>query len=421
MIQHPALWEINMKTQLIGLFAICCLSHSCGLSAHEKHSAPASAAEVKKPLSGQEKAKRWFASQEQLAIDEKFVGVTTSDGIQKGLFPIKRTGVSTEPLVAAALNFLGALTPTQQARTRFNIEDIEWRKWLNVDNGIYHRQGVSLKEMSGPQKQRAFALLEASLSVRGLEQARNIMKTDQTLRELNNGAEHFDQELYYFTLMGAPSKTRPWGWQIDGHHLAINYFVLGDQVVFSPAFMGAEPVLTTSGQHEGNLLFQDEQNLGLAFMRSLNIPQQQQARIDDKHRENMQAAGFQDNLVLDYQGVKAAHLSTEQQQALLQLTEQYVGKIRDDQAKVKMSEITDHLDNTWFAWAGGTNENAVFYYRIHSPVILIEFDHQGPVGIASEDGSRQATRNHIHTMIRTPNGNDYGKDLLKQHLNKHHH
>jgi hypothetical protein len=53
----------------------------------------------------------------------------------------------------------------------------------------------------------------------------------------------------------------------------------------------------------------------------------------------------------------------------------------------------------------------VFYYRIHSPVILIEFDHQRGVALRSDKPSR----NHIHTVVRTPNGNDYGKDLLRLH------
>jgi hypothetical protein len=30
--------------------------------------------------------------------------------------------------------------------------------------------------------------------------------------------------------------------------------------------------------------------------------------------------------------------------------------------------------------------------------------------------SDRHTRDHIHTIVRTPNGNDYGKDLLRQHL-----
>ena len=60
----------------------------------------------------------------------------------------------------------------------------------------------------------------------------------------------------------------------------------------------------------------------------------------------------------------------------------------------------------------------MFYYRIHSPVILIEFDHQRPIAL---DRSNIPTRKHIHTVVRTPNGNDYGKDLLRQHLEQHHH
>jgi hypothetical protein len=30
-------------------------------------------------------------------------------------------------------------------------------------------------------------------------------------------------------------------------------------------------------------------------------------------------------------------------------------------------------------------------------------------------------KEHIHAVIRTPNGNDYGKDLLRQHYLKHPH
>jgi hypothetical protein len=30
-------------------------------------------------------------------------------------------------------------------------------------------------------------------------------------------------------------------------------------------------------------------------------------------------------------------------------------------------------------------------------------------------------REHIHAVMRTPNGNDYGKDLLRQHYLQHPH
>ena len=88
----------------------------------------------------------------------------------------------------------------------------------------------------------------------------------------------------------------------------------------------------------------------------------------------------------------------------------------DGHAKVKMSEVQQHIDQTWFAWVGGTGDADPFYYRIHSPVILIEFDHQTPVALP---GPRVPGKAHIHTVVRTPNGNDYGKDLLRQHYEKH--
>jgi Protein of unknown function (DUF3500) len=75
------------------------------------------------------------------------------------------------------------------------------------------------------------------------------------------------------------------------------------------------------------------------------------------------------------------------------------------------------MTETYFAWMGESTDDAVFYYRVHSPVILIEFDHQG--GVAFDN--KKPSRNHIHTIVRTPNGNDYGKDLLRQHYETHPH
>jgi hypothetical protein len=96
---------------------------------------------------------------------------------------------------------------------------------------------------------------------------------------------------------------------------------------------------------------------------------------------------------------------------LLRLIETYTGRVRPGHAAVKLEEVKRHLAETHFAWMGATDEDSVFYYRVHSPVILIEFDHQRGVALEIDEPSRQ----HIHTVVRTPNGNDYGKDLLRQH------
>jgi hypothetical protein len=44
--------------------------------------------------------------------------------------------------------------------------------------------------------------------------------------------------------------------------------------------------------------------------------------------------------------------------------------------------VKRHIDRTCFAWIGGSDSASVYYYRIHSPVILIEFDHQRPANLA---------------------------------------
>jgi hypothetical protein len=360
-----------------------------------------------------------FGKMEKENIDKPYEGVVTSNGIEKGLFSIHSTGITTKPIKNAAETFLKSLTKLQQAKIQFKIDDIEWQKWANMDNGLYSRQGVSLKEMSPTQKKLAFDLMQKALSAKGLQLSKDIMKTDQTLRELNDNNPIFDEELYFFTVMGTPSMTEPWGWQIDGHHLVINYFVLGDQIVMTPVFMGGEPIVTTSGKYKGNVIFQDEQNIGLKFMQSLSIDQQKQATLsENKDRNDIQAEAFSDNKSIDFKGLVATNMTEEQKEKLLDLTNQYISNMEDGHAKVTMNDIKKHLDNTWFAWVGRSDDNAVFYYRIHSPVILIEFDHQGPVGIRGQ--GRNPTRNHIHTIVRTPNGNDYGKDLLRQHLMLHH-
>lgn len=352
-------------------------------------------------------------------LNKPFEGIVTSKGLEKGLFLIKSTGVTTKPIKIAGETFLKSLTREQLAKTQFEIENNEWQKWSNVDNGLYKRQGVSIKEMSKEQRKLAFQLMQKALSAKGLQLSKDIMKTDQTLRELNNDDPIYDEELYFFTIMGKPSMTEPWGWQIDGHHLVINYFILRDQVVMTPVFMGGEPIITTTGKYKGNTLFQDEQNMGLKFMQSLSAEQQKQANLSqDKGRNNIQAEAFSDNKTVDYQGLVTTKMTEEQKEKLLDLANQYISNMEEGHARIKIEDIKVHLDNTWFAWIGKTDQDAVFYYRIHSPVILIEFDHQAPIGIKGQ--GREATRNHIHTIVRTPNGNDYGKDLLKQHLREHH-
>ena len=352
--------------------------------------------------------------------DDPYVGIHAGSGIQRGLYGIESTGVSTEPVRKAAEQFLAALSAEQRARTTFPVDDDEWRKWMNQH--FYVRQGVGFDEMDDAQRQAAFGLMRASLSADGLKLSRDIMNLNRTLGELNGGNfAEYNEWLYWITVMGEPSADQPWGWQLDGHHLIVNYFVLGDQVVMTPLFVGSEPVIAESGKFKGTAIMQREQDEGLALIRSLPAEQRAKAIVEtSKDGNDNLAEAFSDNIVLDYAGIAAAELSSDGRKRLLDLIGIYVHNLREGHARVRMAEVEAHLDETRFAWVGGTGDDAVFYYRIHSPVILIEFDHQRPVGIRHLVEGRRPIRQHIHAVVRTPNGNDYGKDLLRQHYEREH-
>lgn len=350
-------------------------------------------------------------------LAEPFKGVTADGTVKSGLFSIRSTGVTTKPVMDAAVRFLDGLTSEQRSKTTYPVDDSEWRKWNNIHRWV--RQGVSFKEMSEEQKPHAFALLQAGLSAKGLEKTRNIMRLNETIAELTKKFDEYGEGLYHLTVMGEPSLTEPWGWQLDGHHLVINYFILRDQVVMTPTFMGSEPVSAESGTYAGTIVMQEEQNKGLALVQALDAEQKKKAILQpQKTANNALAQAFRDNLVLDYAGVRASELDQKQQRLLLDVIEEYVGNMSAGHAKVRMTDVRAHLNDTYFAWIGDTGPDSVFYYRIHSPVILIEFDHQTPVALP---GPKVPGRRHVHSVVRTPNGNDYGKDLLRQHYEQHPH
>jgi hypothetical protein len=355
-------------------------------------------------------------------LAEPFRGITAAGTIEPGLFAVRSTGVSTEPVRRAAEAFLQALDPPQRSRTVFPVDDDEWRKWMNPH--FYVRQGVSFEEMRPEQRERAFALMGAGLSAKGLKLTRDIMRLNHTLAELSgNNFEEYGEWLYHLTVMGQPSDREPWGWQFDGHHAVINYFVLGDQVVMTPFFAGSEPVTAPSGRYAGTTVLQEEQAAGLAFVRSLDATQRTRAVLQsEKAANNNLTEAFRDNVVLDYAGIRGADLTARQRDDLVALIGLFVANMDSGHARVKMDEVRAHLDRTWFAWVGQTEASSVFYYRIHSPVVLIEFDHQRPTNLRHLSSTPTVpTRDHIHAVVRTPNGNDYGKDLLRQHLERHPH
>jgi hypothetical protein len=343
-------------------------------------------------------------------VAEPFTGITADGTVVPKLFAIEKTGVSTQPVTDAARALLGALSAEQRARASFPIDADAWRRWSNIHPYLM-RHGVSLEEMTGAQRDRALALVKESLSADGFRTARDVMRLNDFIGAITGSQTEYGEWVYWLSVMGTPSAGEPWGWQIDGHHLIVNCFVLGDQIVMTPMFMGSEPVSADEGPYAGTRVFQTEERQGLALMRALTPEQRRRATLAAELPVELFTAAFRDNLEMKPEGLPFGGLSSPQQRLLLDLLATYVGRIRPGHAEVRLDEVKRHLAETHFAWMGAADEDSVFYYRIQSPVVLIEFDHQR--GIAFDNDA--PSRHHIHTVVRTPNGNDYGRDLLRQH------
>lgn len=120
---------------------------------------------------------------------------------------------------------------------------------------------------------------------------------------------------------------------------------------------------------------------------------------------------YKDNTVVPYEGVSGTELSPRQRRTLLDLVKCYLSLLPPGPHQARMEDIERQISKTYFCWAGAMGEESAFYYRIQSPVLMIEFDHHKGVVL----NNPQPEKFHIHTIIRTPNGNDYGMDLLRLH------
>jgi Protein of unknown function (DUF3500) len=349
-----------------------------------------------------------FATWRQ-ALRKEFKGLTAGGEVEPNLFPLRGTGASTRPLLAAVSEFLASLDDKQRAAVNFPVNSEVWRHWSNIHRNVM-RHGLCFAELSDRQLELAYAIMRVALGQGAYETARNAMRLNEHLAELTGLPDEFGEFFYWISIFGTPSPDAPWGFQIDGHHCNINCFVLGDRMVLSPMLLGSEPVLAESGKYQGTTVLREEEARGWAFMNSLAREQRAKATIGYDLPFDGYASGFKDNVIVPYDGLHAADMTPAQQASLVDLIELYTDRLPLAHAQMRLDEVTAQLDRTIFAWIGQCDSVAPFYYRIYNPVIFIEFYHQPGVALPNTGYNRR----HAHALVRTPNGNDYGRALLRQ-------
>ncbi|EHA56326.1 hypothetical protein MGG_02169 [Pyricularia oryzae 70-15] len=352
-------------------------------------------------------------------FQEPFRGVTSDGTVRTGLFKPQDEGIPIQEIVAAAEAVLVQLTPEQAAVTSHHIDSPEWRSWSNPEF-LLSDKGLRLDELTPELRDGILRVLETTLSPEGYQKALGAMRINGFLGQLVGAPRICNEHSYNFVLFGTPSTASPWGFSFYGHHLCLNVLLHRTQVVISPWFTGAEPNVIDDGAHAGTRILQAEEKLGLELMQSLPPHTQQAAQVYKLLRDPAMPRGrwnhddqrhlcgaYRDNRVVPYEGVVVADMSAAQRDLVAAIVEQFLLYLPARARELRMAQVREWFGETYFCWIGGFGDDDPFYYRVQSPVIIVEFDHHSGVFLTN----REPAKFHIHTLLRTPNGGDYGMAL----------
>jgi hypothetical protein len=310
-------------------------------------------------------------------------------------------------MTEAARTFVNLLSSAQRAVACFPFTGDERFQWQYTP-GL--RGGLRLKDMTREQRAAALALFDAGLSLRGAQKARDIIALETILRETErltaeiSGADR-DPELYYFSIFGDPTGRTHWGWRANGHHLALHFTLVDDDVISpTPLFFGANPAEVRHGHASGLRTLAEEEDLARALLDSLEPAQKTVAIVE--------GTTFGDILTRNHRtvdpaaipgGISFSALSGDQRASLVALVRHYAGRLADELNGNAWRRIeAAGLQALTFAWAGGETRGQAHYYVVKGPTFLLEYDNS------------QNNANHIHTVWRDFT-NDWGLDILAHH------
>jgi hypothetical protein len=356
----------------------------------------------------------------------EFRGITEDGRLREGVHSLEPARPGEEAPVAAmvraAQGLLAVVDGEARARLTHAVDAVEWQTWANPEF-MQFDTGLRLEFQPQSVRDKALDLMRVSLSPEGFELAHNMMLINGFLGEAVDLRTLLNEYSYNIALYGDPDLRAPWGWQIFGHHCALNCLVVEGRMVLSPVFLGAEPNEIDSGRHAGVRSLTERIDRGTALMAALPAELRARATVyeqmvdpamppgrvhpgDERHL----AGAFQDNRVIPFEGVCVGEMPEPAQEMVMAIAEEFVRLLPAGPRAARLREIREHLPQTWFSWIGGHRPGDVFYYRVQSPVIIAELDHH--CGVFLDYDTPKPF--HIHTVLRTPHGNDFGRAYVRQ-------
>lgn len=342
----------------------------------------------------------------------------------------------------AMLEFRNALSSDLLKTAVACLDDQRLTQWSNLPPAFKSRDGINYGQLTADQLTKFKSLMQLFLSAEGYQKVNEItVLAEGFLNQINSN--DWDPNKYYITLFGDPILSGSWGFQLDGHHCAINFLVHGENVSIVPAFLGSEPTVGTFDNTSFDI-FKDERDLALALYDGFTI-NENAAAVSNGSAATMivgPPSGDSDEFAGNYDysqfanGLKYSNMSMTTQANLVLLMKEYVYNLNTTFADIWWSDIMANIDDTYFVWLDNVDTPTTqtpFYYRIYNPYLWVEYNMEPPVGQGIEEW------NHAHTITRIPNnpattnGGDYGIfakmvnkndiQLLVQHYNNsnHHH
>lgn len=360
-----------------------------------------------------------------------FVGVTEDGTLRDGLYPLAPAELGeaapVAAMVAAAEHLIGLLDDERRTALLHPVDAPEWQTWANPEF-MQFDTGLRLEREKPEVRRAALALAEASLSPEGYTAMHRMMQINGFLGEVVGLESILNEFSYNVAVYGTPDLRAPWGWHLFGHHCAVNALVVDGRLQVSPVFLGAEPDQIDAGPHAGPGVFDRRIELATSLMAALPDDQRRRAvtyeqvvdpampegRVhpgDERHL----AGAFQDNRVIPFAGAPVAEMPEAARAFVLAFVEEYLAVLPAGPRAARLREVATHLDETWIEWIGGWQPGEVFYVRVQSPVVIAELDHH--CGVFLDYDTPQTF--HIHTVLRTPHGNDYGRSWVRQWQAEH--
>lgn len=324
-------------------------------------------------------------------------------------FGFANTFCLAQGLEIPAGKFLSSLNAKLRQKAQYPFEDDERFNWHYIPRS---RKGISFHDMDAMQRQAAMELLKASLSEQGYKKASDIIELEDILRQVEGlGAndDYRDRLNYYFTFFGTPSKDKPWGWRLEGHHVSLNFASSrGTMESSTPSFFGTNPAIVPNGKDKGKQILKLETTLGFALANSLNTDQKKTAIISEHAPSDILSRNDRKAKELEPKGLAYTSMDEAQKKVFMQLLDAYVKNYVFGFSSKLMEKIKKAgIENLHFAWAGSLKPGVGHYYRIQGPMLLIEYD------------NTQNNANHVHTVVRDLT-NDFAEDILKEHYRKDH-